>query len=376
MNQPPEGNFPLKTGPKDRKVRVLVAPLDWGLGHATRCIPIIRELIRQGAEPCLAASGPTARLLEQEFPGLAMYPLRGYEIRYARSRAGLFISMLFQIPRMLASIRQERAWLKELTTREHFDAIISDNRYGLSHARIPTVFITHQLRILSPLGKWNEALLQWMNYRYIKRFTQCWVPDHQRSPGLAGILSHPEKLPAVTLKYTGPLSRFTKSDTPEKKGHLLILLSGPEPQRSMLEDLLSKAIAHYPGTADFVRGLPGAISQIPSTNMLHFHNHLSAEALQHKMEEAEFVIARSGYSTVMDLAVLHKKSILIPTPGQTEQEYLGKFLQERKQAVVFSQAELNLTKALETAAAADHRMDESTAGAALEHCVTTLLRSL
>ena len=178
------------------------------------------------------------------------------------------------------------------------------------------------------------------------------------------------------MKYTGPLSRFTKSDIPEKKGHLLILLSGPEPQRSMLEDLLSKAIAHYPGTADFVRGVPGAISQIPSTNMLHFHNHLSAEALQQKMEEAEFVIARSGYSTVMDLAVLHKKSILIPTPGQTEQEYLGKFLQERKQACVFSQQEFDLTKALEAAAAADQRMDETTTGAALEHCVTTLLRSL
>lgn len=376
MDQAPDGSFSPEKGHKSRKFRVLVAPLDWGLGHATRCIPVIRELIRQGAEPCLACAGPTARLLEQEFPGLAIFPLRGYEIRYAKSRTGLFFSMLFQLPRMLASIRRERAWLKELLTREHFDAIISDNRYGLSHPAIPTVFITHQLRILSPLGKWNERILQKLNYRYINQFTECWVPDHATAPGLAGSLSHPDKLPAIPVKYTGPLSRFTAQDGTEKKGHLLILLSGPEPQRSLLEDKLSKAIAHYAGTADFVRGLPAAQSFIPSTRMLQFHNHLHADALQQKIAEAEYVIARSGYSTVMDLALLGKKSILIPTPGQTEQEYLAGFLQEKKFACSFTQQGFSLDQALETARSFAYKPFSLPERDDLAQCVQQLLHSL
>ncbi len=376
MDHAPDGSFSPEKGPKSRKFRVLVAPLDWGLGHATRCIPIIRELITQGAEPCLACAGPTARLLQQEFPGLAIFPLRGYEVRYAKSRAGLFFSMLFQLPRLLASVRKEHAWLKALTATEHFDAIISDNRYGLSHPTIPAVFITHQLHIRSPLGKWNERILQKMNYRFINRFTQCWVPDQATAPGLAGALSHPEKKPAVPLKYTGPLSRFHETGITEKKGHLLILLSGPEPQRSLLEDQLSKAIAHYPGTADFVRGLPAAQSFIPSTRMLQFHNHLHAEALQEKIAEAEYVIARSGYSTVMDLAKMGKKSILIPTPGQTEQEYLAAFLQQQQFACSFPQQGFDLNKALETARSFHYRLPGIRDQGQLENCVRELLHSL
>lgn len=358
MNQAFEEKYPPAGQAGLRKLRILVAPLDWGLGHATRCIPIIRELSRQNCEVWLAAEGTQETLLKQEFPQLSCLSLKGYRIKYGRSSTGMALNIFGQTRKIFQAIKQENIWLKEMMKKYNFDAVISDNRYGLYHNKIPCIFITHQLYIKSPLGKWAERLLQKKNYNYINRFTECWVPDEEGENNLAGELSHPEKKPAISLRYIGPLSRFEISnDTPhshpvdgtEDKDHLFVILSGPEPQRSILENKIIKDIAHYAGTATIVRGLPGTATIIPSGNTIKFYNHLTAEELNKEMIRAVYIISRSGYSTVMDVVKLQKKSIFIPTPGQTEQEYLAKYLQKKNIAVSISQNSFSLSSALQSA---------------------------
>ena len=335
-----------------RKPRILVAPLDWGLGHATRCIPVIYELLRLDCDVWLAGEGIQEALLKEEFPGLSFLPLPGYHVHYGRSAAGMLWNLVRQSGKILRAIKDENNWLKKMVGEYGFDAVISDNRYGLYHSTIPCIFITHQLAIKTLFGKWLERLLQKRNYKYINRFTECWVPDDESENNLAGELSHPGKKPAIPLKYTGALSRFKSfppvSSPAELKDHLLIILSGPEPQRTIFENRIIDDIVHYPGTATIARGLPGAVNLIPSTNTIKFYNHLPAEELNKEMIGAEYIISRSGYSTIMDIIKLGKKSILIATPGQTEQEYLAKYLQEKKIALTISQKSFSISSALQS----------------------------
>jgi hypothetical protein len=205
------------------------------------------------------------------------------------------------------------------------------------------------------LGKWSEKFLQQWNYKFINRFHECWVPDEEGQNNLAGELSHAVKLPAIPVKYIGGLSRFKKKDVEEIKDHLLITLSGPEPQRTILENKIIDEVVNYNGTATIARGLPAERNIIPSTNTIHFHNHLSSEALNNEAMKAELIIGRSGYSTVMDIAALQKKSMLIPTPGQTEQEYLADHLMQKQFAFCINQNELSLLENIEEALRFDYR---------------------
>jgi uncharacterized protein (TIGR00661 family) len=356
------------------KPRILVAPLDWGLGHATRCIPIIRELLVAGADVWLAGEGAQEELLKAEFPDLPFLTLPGYRVQYAKTARGLFWKMIQQGPKMQKAIRAEHQWLKKIITTHAFDIVISDNRYGLYHATVPCVFITHQLTIKSPLGRWTEKILQQRNYKYINRFTACWVPDIEAGNNLAGELSHPEKMPAIPVQYIGWLSRFKKTGLPVRKNHLLIVLSGPEPQRTVLEEKIIAAIGHYNHTATIVRALPGSSAVIPSTNMIKFYNHLPAASLNMEMEEAEYVISHSGYSTVMDVLAMEKKSILIPTPGQTEQEYLGASLMNKKMALSIPQKDFSLDKALAAAAGFNYEIPVAVSNPHLSTAVAQILR--
>ncbi len=346
MNQPVSAKISGKT-------RVLLAPLDWGLGHATRCIPIIRELQNNGCEVFVAGEGMQQVLLQQEFPGLSFLPLQGYRAKYASTKAGLLWQIFLQSFKFLRIIKKENVWLSKYLEKYAFDAVISDNRYGLYSDKIPCVFITHQLSIKSPFGRWSEKLLQKSNYKYISRFAACWVPDEEMH-GLAGELSHPEKIPQVPLAYLGLLSRFNqqeKADTinkPEKE-QVLILLSGPEPQRTIFENKIVEQLTGCNDDIVVVRGLPGHASVIPSGDRIRFYNHLPADELANEMKKATFIISRSGYSTVMDIAALQKKSILVPTPGQTEQEYLASYLSGKKFAYTVSQKNFSLQPDLEKA---------------------------
>ncbi|MGZ8559866.1 MAG: glycosyltransferase, partial [Chitinophagaceae bacterium] len=264
-------------------------------------------------------------------------------------------SVFLQLPFILKTIGEENDWLKKAVNEYQFDAIIADNRYGLYHSSVPSVFITHQLTIKNPFGKWVERFLQKINYRFINRFTECWIPDEEKENGLAGELSHPCVTPALPLQYAGMLSRLKKNNVLEKKGHLFISLSGPEPQRTILENKIIADISHHNGTACIVRGLPGISTLIPSTNDIRFYNHLPAEEYNREIEKAEFVISRSGYSTVMDILILGKKSILIPTPGQTEQEYLGQYLSHKQFAFSVAQNKFSFADSLKQAISFDYK---------------------
>lgn len=327
------------------KLRVLVAPLDWGLGHATRCIPIVNALLSARAEVVLAGDGRIASLLKTEFPHLLLLPLQGYNVKYGKTRLSLLGKMVLHIPNLLKIVEKEHLWLQEVCKEHRFDVVISDNRYGLFTKSAHCILITHQLLIQTGLGGIADRLLQKIHYKYINRFNECWIPDHEQN-GIAGVLSHPKHLPAIPTRYIGTLSRFS-NQTSAKEDHVLILLSGPEPQRTILENSILKQLETYHEPVLLVRGLPGKNEELlNSKENIRIANHLPAAQLELAINSASFVVARCGYSTVMDVLTLKKKSILIPTPGQTEQEYLAKYLMEQGYAWTVKQSGFQLKEAL------------------------------
>lgn len=328
---------------------MLIAPLDWGLGHATRCIPIVKKMLSAGFKVIMAAEGDQKILLQKEFPHLEILHLKGYRLQYAKTRLGTLAKIIFQIPKILMAINTEKRWLENVITIKHLDAVISDNRFGLYNHQITSIFITHQLHIKTLLGKFIDTRVQTMNYRFINRFTQCWVPDLAGTCSLAGDLSHPTRLPNTPVRYIGFLSRIKKQPEPVS-GQLLVLLSGPEPQRTIVETMLLHQLNHYAGKVVLVRGLPtAAADSIADTPSLTVFNYLSGIELQQVINEAGVVISRPGYSTVMDLLPLGKKCIFIPTPGQAEQEYLAAYLSARGFAIAGHQHNFSLAKLLEQA---------------------------
>lgn len=327
------------------KPRVLVAPLEWGLGHATRCIPIITELIALNCEVLIGAEGAAKVLLENEFPQLTFLQLKGYRMQYSRNRFWLRVKILLQFPKIISSIYKEHRWLKKTIKENAIDAVISDNRFGLYHATVPCIYITHQLTIKTG-ARFTQWLAQKIHYHFINRYTQCWVPDMPGETNLAGLLSHPKHLPKTPVQYIGALSRFEKI-TADKKYDLAIIISGPEPQRTVFEDLLADQLAGYEGKVLFVRGLPGNSTIKRSDNLnIEFQNHLNAIELNKAIQQTGMIISRSGYTTVMDLVKIQKNAMLIPTPGQTEQEYLAKVLMKNKIFYCVEQDGFQLNEAL------------------------------
>jgi uncharacterized protein (TIGR00661 family) len=320
--------------------------LEWGLGHASRCIPIINELLTQHCEVFVAAEGATFSLLKREFPGLKFLPLMGYRMKYSRKKIFLPWKIISQFPRMAFTIYKEHQWLKQIVNEYNIDAVISDNRFGMYHSAIPSIYITHQLLIKTG-NSFTERIAERIHLYFIKKYTECWVPDYEIN-GLAGELSHPKKLPQK-ITYLGALSRFELYIT-EKKYDLLITLSGPEPQRTIFEQQLLKESQSYRGKILFIRGLPGNHDELKVENpLLEIKNHLPAQDLNKAILQSDMIISRCGYTTIMDLIKLFKKAILIPTPGQTEQEYLAKYLREKRVFYTTDQNVFNLREAIEQA---------------------------
>jgi UDP:flavonoid glycosyltransferase YjiC (YdhE family) len=332
------------------KKNVLVAPLDWGLGHATRCIPLIKALLSKNYTVLVACSGPHKMLLKIEFPELTFIDFPGYDIHY--SKKFLAFSLLKQTFKIRKNFQKEHKLINEIAIKHHINWIISDNRYGCYSTSIPSTFITHQLRVkLPPVFRLAEPLVQRYLYKKINQFSACWVPDlADEKRGMSGDLGHPAKKPFVPVIYIGWLTRFARSACPPAiKYNAAIILSGPEPQRSLLEALILEQLQNLNGKYLLIRGLPGKgiTPAVPSN--VEVKNHLSSGHLQTIIEQSAFIVARTGYSTLMDMFTLQKKCILIPTPGQTEQEYLGKIMEDKKMALVFKQSGFALQKALEEA---------------------------
>jgi uncharacterized protein (TIGR00661 family) len=322
-------------------IKILVAPLDWGLGHATRCIPIINHLLQTGCKVIIAAEGSQEKLLKTEFPEAAFVFLQGYRIRYSSSERFFSFKIILQVPKIIFSIQKEKKWLKRFVLNNDIDAIISDNRYGLNLPRVTTVFMTHQLNIKAPF-RVVENIIQRINFHLIEKFSECWVPDEMGRLNIAGSLSHPKKLLRVPVRYIGGLSRLEKQPVTIKMYDMLIIISGPEPQRTLLERRIVKELDHYQGKVLLIRGLPGKEEKLYVNENVTVKNHLAAEALERAFNESELIISRSGYTTVMDILKLKKKSVLIPTPGQTEQEYLAQHLATQGWCIVAKQDEFSL----------------------------------
>ena len=302
---------------------ILVAPLNWGLGHATRCIPIIKGLEENGFTPILASDGEALSLLQKEFPHLKSLELPSYEIEYAKDGADFKWKMLKNMPKMMDAILNEKKIVKKWVKEFQLLGIISDNRLGVFSKKVSSVFITHQLNVLTGNTTWITSKL---HQHIIKKYDECWVPDYEEAPNLTGKLGH-LKTPLDHIKYIGPLSRFEKKELPIRYD-LMVILSGPEPQRSILETQLREMLFDYQGKAVFISGKVGLQQSKIEIENVTYYNFMTSAQLEKTFNESEKVLCRSGYTTVMDLAKLRKKAFFIPTPGQYEQEYLAKRLKK------------------------------------------------
>lgn len=303
---------------------ILIAPLNWGLGHATRCIPIIKALQESDYVPIIASDGIALELLRKEFPYLQSLELPSYQIEYAKNGKNFKWKLLQNSPKMIEAILEEKKIVKKWVKKYGIDGIISDNRLGVFSKKVPSVFITHQLNVMTGSTTWITSKI---HQHIIKKYTECWVPDLEGIPNLSGKLGH-IKEPNFNIKYIGPLSRIQKKDIP-KRYDLMIILSGPEPQRGLLEAKLKTETLRFEGKTIFIKGIVEKDQKKEEIDNVTFYNFMNSRQLEQTFNESEIILCRSGYTTIMDLVKLEKKAFFIPTPGQYEQGYLAeKFKKE------------------------------------------------
>ncbi|HTL82794.1 MAG TPA: glycosyltransferase family protein [Bacteroidia bacterium] len=327
------------------KKRVLIAPLDWGLGHATRCVPVIREFLRQHAEVIIAADGRPAEFLRQEFPELEFVKFPGYGITYPHNGM-LGMHLAIRSPLIGLKIRKERKDIQKIVDQHNIDIIVSDNRFACRSPKTYNVYITHQLNVISPFAK--KVVSGW-HKKYYDKFDEVWVPDVDGKINMSGALGHVEGNHPFT-HYVGTLTRFNIQDLLSyriPKWYLTVLISGPEPQRSLFEKIILEEAAKFSEEILIVRGLPGGGKKIehgmPHVKMV---DHMTDDELKENILGSVHVLCRPGYSTLCDLSALNINPIVVPTPGQTEQIYLAEHHSEMKHVLSVPQKKFNLGKAI------------------------------
>lgn len=312
-----------------KKPNILICPLDWGIGHATRCIPIIDELINQNVNVIIGADNHPYSLLKREYPQLQFIRFPGVNFLYPKNDKMAF-KMAIQFPAILSGIKSENRLLNNLIAKYNIDAVISDNRFGLYNKNIPCIFITHQINIKGPSNfQFLEPILYKLNKRYILKYSECWIPDWENELTLSGDLSH-KRLKIPNTYFIGPLSRFGRHTNgnikKRNKYDFAIVISGPEPQRTIFETLAMEQIDTIKGRGVVVLGRPESDISKNLINDRHtVYSHLGSNVLEELILNSKIIICRPGYSSIMDLVVLGKQAIFIPTPGQTEQEYLAEY---------------------------------------------------
>ena len=338
------------------KSNILIAPLDWGLGHTTRCLLLIKALQSNGYNVFFAGNKLQQSLVKAQFNcNVKFLDLQGYSINYSKNKWSLPIKIAIQIPKIIVRIYAEKCWLNRQITKHNIQLVISDNRYGLFSKKIPCVFITHQLQIIAPFN-WMINLIQKINYSFINQYNLLLVPDVEDHLNAAGKLSHPTKMPKTKTHFLGLLNRFSNNTIVEVRSNnltfdLCILLSGPEPQRTILEEKIVKQIQSLNHLKIvFIRGLPTSKNNLNiNKSNVTIYNHLLQNKLFDVLQNSNIIVSRSGYTTLMEVLPLQKKLILIATPGQTEQEYLATYLEEKKLALKAKQENLNLNRMLDEA---------------------------
>lgn len=317
---------------KKEKKTILVTPLNWGLGHATRCIPLIHDFLQKDYKVILASDGRALELLKIEFPHLKTLELPSYNIFYPQRF--FLLCMLLQFPRVVYAIIAEHLRIRKFVRQYQINEILSDNRFGCFHSKCKSIFMTHQLHIIIP-NPILQRIIRWINKTWIRTFfTECWIPDEENEPNLSGKLSHGINMP--DLYYIGILSRMKRLNN-KKEYDWIAVLSGPEPQRTFLEQKIIKQAKanHKDYKALIIGGKSEKQEQYDIKDNIKYLSFLSTKELNEAMCAAKVVICRSGYSTLMDLMKTKNRAILIPTPKQTEQEYLAQHFLE--QGIFFSQ---------------------------------------
>ena len=311
-------------------MKILIAPLNWGLGHAARCIPLIHSYLSKGDEVVLGGDGDSLLLLRRTFPDLRVVDLPSLELRYdddPQQRSFYWRA----IPLLIRFTLADWYYLRQVLAREKFDMVISDNRFGLFSRDVHSVYITHQLypilpkrlRVFQPFARALHAYI----YR---RYDEVWVPDYEEVNGcLSGDLSHGGRFDKKA-KYIGPLSRFQGEAGIEKNNtyRVVAIISGLEPQRTIFEREIIQRFENQEDQILLVRGKMGTPQTVIQKNAITIVPSISDKDMVAAVRGAEKIIARSGYSTIMDLHALGvlEKAELHPTPGQSEQEYLSSLL--------------------------------------------------
>jgi uncharacterized protein (TIGR00661 family) len=326
-----------------KPARILVAPMDWGLGHASRCVPIIETLLSHGAEVVIGSNGRALSFLQEVFPGLEALSFPAYNIRYPGSN--MLWNMATQSHKFWSAIYREHKLLESIIQSHSLTGVVSDNRFGCWSTRVPCVFVSHQT--YPPFPRLVRQLGYFINHYFIRKYNQLWIPDIEGRNNLSGELSR--SISSLPTEYLGSLSQLAaKVKDSSVEYELLVLLSGPEPQRSLFEKKVMEQVQELELKTMLVQGKTEFFMESKPSDQLKVVSFLKQEDLGRAISSARYVLCRSGYSSLMDLSAMGKKAILIPTPGQAEQEYLAKRMQDSGYCPFQYQHQLDIKKGLES----------------------------
>lgn len=292
---------------------ILLAPLDWGFGHTARCISIIRILLANNNKVTFAGNEAQINFISHEFSALKTEFIDGYNITLS-SKKSTYIQIAKQTIKIVKAIKKETDWVKKYISKHNIDLIISDNRYGFRHPDIESIFISHQLNLHLPIF---EKIVNHRLASYINNFNEVWIPDDEKL-NLSGSLSK-SKLIKIACKKIGLLSRFSLHENAIKYDYVFIV-SGPCPENSIFLNKIEQTIQKTKFKIAIVSSVK---SNNPNLRFDYFYLP-STSQLNHIINQSNCVVSKSGYTTIMEMVILNKKALLIPTKGQFEQEYLAK----------------------------------------------------
>jgi len=329
--------------------KVFYAVLDMGLGHATRSLPIIREFVNRKWEIWIGSTGRSLAFLKKELPGVTFVETPGYGISYSHGKF-LLPKLISQIPKLFYRIRKERRICNKTVEKFSPDLIISDHCYGMYHPQVPSYFLSHQIYFaLQRNLQMFSHLVSRFNFAYHRHYRQILIPDVPKDGGglLSGELS---RLPDSNPKYKliGILSSMKRQGV-SQEFDLLVSISGPEPQRSIFEKIVMEQVHKLPGKKIVVLGKSEENKVLVDQKDLKVYTHLPRGEMETYFNGAALIITRPGYSTLMELVELGKKALLVPTPGQTEQQYLASLMLGKKWFYSIDQNRINLSKDIEIA---------------------------
>ncbi|MFZ0391883.1 MAG: glycosyltransferase family protein [Calditrichia bacterium] len=332
-------------------MNILFAILDMGLGHATRSLPVIRRLQKDNHRLFLASSGRALQFLKQEMPDAAFLKLPSYGFQYL-SRGVSLLHLGSQVPHFLRAVRAEQRLVEKWIGEYNIRRVISDHRYGCFSREVPAYFISHQLRFAAPRHFYPlEFTGAWFNDQFHRRFSAVLVPDLPFQGGgfICGRLARPFKV-GKKYCYCGPLSSINPEEGAKQEIDLFISISGPEPQRTVLEEIIRQQLPALKGNIVMALGKPESVEVKRFSECITIYDHPARRQMQQLLNRSRMVVCRSGFSTLMELAVLGKPALLIPTPGQTEQLYLSRRLAKKGWFLSKDQNNLDLPTALKEAA--------------------------